>query len=85
MAVPARCTSYALLAFVGRLFYLSEEVAGKNEVVQLLVCRVHHVVLCAFPLLMALINKDDVLADSHYRVHVVRVNDGGNIILFRDF
>ena len=33
---------------------------------------------------MPLVDEDDVFADTHHRVHVVRIDDGGDAILLGD-
>ena len=38
----------------------------------------------ALPLLHALLDEDDVVADVHHGVHVVGVDHGGHLILHRD-
>ena len=41
----------------------------------------HDLTAHALPLLMAFVDEDDVLANAHDRVHVVGVDDGGDVEL----
>ena len=57
---------------------VAEQVGSIYEVVQVVIVHIIDLVLGANPAHMALVNKDDVLADAHHRVHVVGVDDGGD-------
>ena len=63
------------------LFHLLEQFAGENQFVELFVGRGHHFVFVALPFLSAFIDEDDVFANAHYRVHVVGVDLGGQLII----
>ena len=64
--------------------HIAEQVGGVDKVVQVVVVLAVNLVLVAYPAHMALVDKHDVLADTHYRIHVVRVDDGGDVELVRD-
>ena len=57
----------------------------KNEVVQLLDAGVENLVAAAFPLLVPLVDKNDFVANLHHGVHIVGVDDGGDIVFDGDF
>ncbi len=54
---------------------------GEDEIVQLAVVRVQDVLLGAFPPFAALVDVDDLLPDLHDGVHVVGVDDRGDVVL----
>ena len=68
--------------FVLNLFHFAEQVGGKNKIIEFLVVRIHHVIFCALPFFMSFINEDNILTNSHHRVHIVRVDDGCNAVFF---
>lgn len=54
---------------------------GENEFVELPVVGIQDVVLVAFPPLLPFVDEDHVFADLEHRVHVVRVDDRGMLVL----
>ena len=57
---------------------------GENEFVELPVVGIQDVVLVAFPPLLPFVDEDHVFADLEHRVHVVRVDDRGDVVLLGD-
>ena len=72
-----------LTLFHGSTHFL-EQVAGKNEVGETLVCGIHDFPTMALPVFVALVNEDDVLTDAHHAVHVMRVDDGRRVVFLGD-
>ena len=66
------------------LFHLSEQVGGEDEVVERFVVGGDDLLFRALPLLNALFDEDDVVADVDHRVHVVGVDYGRHLILHGD-
>ena len=64
--------------------YFSEEVACKDEGVELLVGAAHDIFFCTLPLLVSLVDVDDVFADAHNGIHVVGVDDGSHLVFGSD-
>ena len=69
---------------VVQLLRLPQDVAGKDEVFQFPVRRVHDFLVAALPLGPSFADEGDVLADAHHGVHVVGVDDGGDAVLVGD-
>ncbi len=65
-------------------FDFLEEVVGKDELVEGLVGGVVYLVHVAHPFAVALVDEHDVLADAEHRVHVVGVDDGGDVVFVGD-
>ena len=57
---------------------------GEDKVVQLLIIGLQNVIFRAFPPLLALVDIYNLLANLHHRVHIVSIDDGGNIVLLRN-
>ena len=66
------------------LAHVAEQVGSVDKVVQVVVVLVVNLVFGAYPSHMALVDKHDVLADAHHRVHIVGVDDGGDVELVRN-
>ena len=66
------------------LSHVLQQVAGKDEVSEFLVIGAHDHAALALPLFLAFIDKDDILTDTHDRIHVVGIDDGGHLKFFRD-
>ena len=62
----------------------TEQVGSKNEVVQLLVFRCHYVVFRTLPFFAAIVKENDVFAYVHNGVHVVRIDNGRYVVVFRN-
>ena len=75
---------FGVLFLDHQLAHVLEQVAGEDEVREAGVRRVHDLVALPLPLLVALIDKDDILANAHHRVHIVRIDDRGDVKLLRD-
>lgn len=71
------------LSALRRLDFL-EEVAGEDEVVQSLVLGLIYGVFRALPFHLALFEEDDMVANLEDGVHVVRVDDGADIVFGGD-
>ena len=54
---------------------------SKHKVIQLLVVSVENILFGTFPPLFALMNIDNLFANLHYGVHIVGVDNSGDIIL----
>ena len=57
---------------------------SKYKVIQLLVACVEDIILRAFPPLVTIVYEYNLLTNLHHRVHIVSVDDGGNVILLGD-
>ena len=57
---------------------------GEDKVVELLILGVEDIILGALPPLLALVDVDNLVANLHHRVHIVGVDDGGDVILDGD-
>ena len=57
---------------------------SEDEIVQFAVVALEDVVLGALPPFLAFVNKDNLLANLHYRVHIVRIDDCGDVVLLGD-
>lgn len=74
-----RRSAFEVLYFY--ILYFTQQVGSENEIVQLFVGRSEDVVFRTFPLFGSLINIDNLFANTHYRVHVVSIDDGGHVVL----
>ena len=74
--------SFYILHF--HFLYLPEEVGCKNKIVEFLVAGSEDVVFTAFPLLVSVVDINNFFTDTHYRVHVVGVDEGGHIVFMGD-
>ena len=72
------------LGLVVEFFYFFEKVRGKNKVFQILVGRTQHFIFCSFPFIVSFMDVKNMLTNAQDRVHVMGVNNGGNIKLFGD-
>ena len=77
-----RILSFYILNF--HFLYLPEEVGCKNKIVEFLITGSEDVVFTAFPLLVSVVDIDDFFTDTHYRVHVVGVDESSHIIFMGD-
>ena len=84
MIFSYRCAFFLFLSVGYGLAHFFQQVAGEDEVGEALVGGVHDLRGVALPLLMALVDVDDVLTDAHHGVHVVGVDDGGHVELAGD-
>ena len=66
------------------LAHVLEKVAGEDEIGKAFVVGAHDLAADTLPLLMPLVDEDNVLADAHDGVHVVGVDDGGHVKLAGD-
>lgn len=66
------------------LFDLFEELRGKHEIVERLVGASVNCVVVSFPVAVSFIDKHDIFSDSEHGVHVVGVDDGGDVIFMGD-
>ena len=66
------------------LLHLAEQIAGKDQVVEFLIGGADDLVFVSLPFLVTFINKDDILPDTHDRVHVMRVDNRRHLIVFGD-
>ena len=73
------CALSSLFPLGDGFAHLLQQVAGEDEVGEALVGGVHDLRGVALPLLVALVDVDDVLADAHHRVHIVGVDDGRHV------
>ena len=64
--------------------HLLKQVGGEDEIVELLVRGSHDLVFVTRPGGFTLVDKDDVLANTHHRIHVVGIDDGGGLELLRN-
>ena len=77
--------TYGVKAIFDNVFFdFLEEVGGKDKVVKRLIVGRKYKVFIAGPFAVSLIDEYDIFADAEHRVHIVGVDDGGNIILVRD-
>ena len=67
-----------------QLAHVLEEVAGEDEIRQAGVCRVHDFIALPLPFFVAFVDEDDILADTHHRVHVVGIDDGSGVVFLGD-
>ena len=58
------------------IVHFLKQVGSEYEVRQALVGRFHDVGRDTLPLLVSLVDKEDVLANAHYGVHVVGIDNG---------
>src|SRR5512135_1477838 len=58
--------------FTGRFKLLCEGIR-KYKFIKFFTIGIQYFMLAAFPAFQTLVDKDDLLADLHYRVHVVRI------------
>lgn len=70
------CLCFNLLAC------LLEQVAGEDEVNELLVVGVDHLSVCALPTLFTLVDINYVFTDAHHGVHIVGVYYCCDVVLF---
>ena len=54
---------------------------GKHKIIKLLIISIQDIIFSALPLLIAGVDIDDFLANLHYGVHIVSIDDGCDIIL----
>ena len=66
------------------LAHVLQEVAGEDEIGEAGVVGSHNLTALALPFFMAFVDEDDVLADAHHRIHVVGIDDGGDVELLGD-
>ena len=64
--------------------YFSQQVAGKDEGIELFVGGSHYFVLRAFPLLVSVADVENALANAENGVHVVCVDDGCHAVFVGD-
>ena len=57
---------------------------GEDKFVEFAIVGMQNFVFGSFPPFFAFINKNDVLSDFQHGVHVVGVDDGGDVVLFGD-
>ena len=74
-------TALAFYVLYFNLFHFTEEIGSKNEIIQTLIGRCKNIVFAAFPFFMPFINVDNFFSDTHYRVHVMGIDEGGHIVL----
>ena len=65
-------------------FHLLQQVIGEDEVGEQLVSGGHDVLAFPAPFQVALVYEYYRLANTHYGVHVVGVDNGGDVILLGD-
>jgi len=65
-------------------FDFLQQIRSEYEVVQTLVCGREYLVFGSFPFFMALVDKNDTVANSHHRIHVVGIDDGGHVVFGGD-
>lgn len=77
---------YVLTSFllIMQLFRLTKNITGKDEIFQLFIGRIHDFLVAASPLCSSFTDEGDVLAYAHHRIHVMRIDDGGYLVLVRD-
>ena len=63
---------------------LAEKVGGKDEIIQAFVGRGKDICWRPFPLFMSFININHFLANSQYRVHIMRIDNGRHVIFLRN-
>ena len=63
------------------IFYLAQNFAREQEIIQLLVVGIEYLALVAFPAEFAVGKEQYVVTYVHHRVHVVGVHYGGDPIL----
>ena len=80
---PARSSCSACFRSFDSLGALGHR-RGEDKVVQLAVLGVEDALLGPLPPLAAVVDVDDLLADLHHGVHVVRVDDRRDVVLLRD-
>ena len=66
------------------VLYFTQQVGCEDEVVQPFVGGGEYIVLGSFPFLVSLVDVKDAVADAHYGVHVVGIDDGGHVVLGGD-
>ena len=81
MCIRPHIVHYRLL----RLFQPFCNLVVEQEIVQFLVVAGYHLVTCAFPPKVAVVDKYDMLAYLQHGIHVVGVDDGGDVQLLGDF
>ena len=69
---------FGVAVFAAVFAHVAEEVGGVNKVVEVFVVLVVDFIFGAHPADVAFVHKDDVFANTHHRVHVVGVDDGGD-------
>jgi hypothetical protein len=67
------------------VFSSLEELGGENEIVQLLVAAEDNVLIGAFPLLIALVEIHDMVADLHNAVHIMGDHYSSTVVFLGQF
>ena len=73
-----------VVLFVDHAAHLFQQVAGEDEVGEPFVAGLHDLAALSLPVFMTLVDEDDVLSDAHHRIHVVGIDDGGDVELLGD-
>ena len=79
-----RNASAIVAVFESVFAHVGKEIGGVDEVVEIIVVDVINLVFVANPSHMALEDEHYVLANTHYRIHVVSVDDSGDAKLVGD-
>jgi hypothetical protein len=54
---------------------------SKDEFIQFLILTENNFFVAAFPFFMAFVHVKDIITDLHHTIHVVRIYNGGSIVL----
>ena len=73
-----RISAFYILYF--HIFYFTEQVGSKYEIIQQFVAGSEDVVFCAFPFFPSFVDINDLFSDSHHGVHVMRVDDCRHVV-----
>ena len=61
-----------------------EEWRGKYERLQVFIGAFQYLLIVSVPLKSSFVKEADIFADFHYRVHIVCIDNRGNVIFFGD-
>ena len=74
----------SFLCFIVRQLHLTEDIGSEDEVVETTVVGIHDFLIGALPLGTTFTDEDDFLTNTHHGVHVVGVDDGGDVVFVGD-
>ena len=66
------------------IFHLLEQAGGEYEIIERFISCGEDALFVTYPFSVALVNEDDVFTDTEYRVHIVSVDDGGDVVFVGD-
>lgn len=79
-----RTLELCLMPLYDIVLHLLEQAGCEDEIVEGFVGCCEDAFFIANPFTMALVDKDDVLADTQHGVHIVGINNGCNAVFLSD-